>query len=80
MASPLQASGRRLWVDRFIGGALLPKLDYSLWVDYKQMQFHMDMGSRRGARYRACLPVRGQRTRTNSRSVRRVTQALLNRF
>ena len=26
----LWARGRRLWVDRFIGGALLPRLDYSL--------------------------------------------------
>jgi hypothetical protein len=78
--SHLWVRGRRLWLDRFIGGALLPRLDYSLWVVYKQMQFHMDMGSRRGQRYQACLPARGQRTRTNSRTVRRVTRVLLDRF
>jgi hypothetical protein len=76
----LHTSGRRLWVDCFIGVARLPKLDYSLWVAYKQMQFHIGMGSWRGARYRACLPVHGQRTRTNSRTARRAVEALLNRF
>lgn len=59
---------------------MLPKLDYALWLIYKQMHFHMSMGSWRGSRYRACLPVRGQRTRTNSRTVRRVVTSILNRF
>jgi small subunit ribosomal protein S13 len=34
----------------------------------QNIRLHMDMGSYRGLRHRKGLPVRGQRTRTNSRT------------